>query len=1027
MDISDLNNVRTVHVEKLDNWAWSILPVGDRLYVAAKWGGLIIYDISDPAVPQKLAQYLTGQQTIQLQVEENLAYIADGPGGLLVLDISDASLPREVSRFTTRGFSQHVFKSGNYVYLSNRENGLLVINVSDPSAPYLETQYQPKSETYCSFKKDVYVYLSTNDHIEVLRHNNQPILEPITDATIDENSSYRLQLHASDPDGDPIIFEADNLPEGSRFDPQTGLFNWTPNFEQSGIYPGVIFRVVEKTGSQLSAADTINITVNHVNRLPVLPTIVNQSVKENTLLTFTQPEATDPDSEDIGKLTYRAENLPEGASFNAASRVFSWTPTYDQSGTYMVDFVVTDGGGGSDRNAVKIEVEHVDRPPVLQPVADLTVDEGKELRVQLQGSEPDKEDLSKIHYTLLNKPEGAVFDTRTGAFSWTPTYDQSGLYQNLTAIMTAGAFSDSTTFSITVNHVNRAPVLQALSDQTVAEDNLLTFKIVGTDPDVEDAGKLTFSAANLPEGAQFEADSQLFTWKPTFEQAGSYSGISFTVKDPAGLSDSKSITITVNNVDRAPTLEAVPPLVTDENQPLSYQLQASDPDKEDAGRLTFSAALLPQGASLDASGGAFGWQPTFDQAGEYPVTFSVSDGELQDSKPASITVKNINRPPVLETADGTVDENSPLTIQISANDPDKEDTGKLTVTVQNLPEGAVFNPANRTIQWTPTFDQAGSYPGISVTVTDAEGLTDSKNLAITVNNVNRPPQIGAVPPVVVSETEPVAFTLSASDPDKEDQGKLQFQISPLPEGATLDAGSGAFAWTPTYEQSGQYNPEARVQDVEGRSATTPIRITVQNKNRPPVVQEIPSVTGKEDEPISVQLQFSDPDGEDQGKLRIKAQNLPGGVSLDSKSGLLKWKPGYDQSGNYTINYTVTDAAGAAMTGRLEIEVENVNRPPSLGKIGNKKLKEGETVTFTLSAKDPDSEDAGKLQFSADNLPQGADFNSNSGTFSWTPGMDQQGEYQLTFSVKDTGGLSDQKTIKITVQDVPKPVEEGGTP
>jgi hypothetical protein len=43
-------------------------------------------------------------------------------------------------------------------------------------------------------------------------------------------------------------------------------------------------------------------------------------------------------------LTYAASNLPSGATFNAATRTFTWTPSYAQGGSYpSVHFQVSDG------------------------------------------------------------------------------------------------------------------------------------------------------------------------------------------------------------------------------------------------------------------------------------------------------------------------------------------------------------------------------------------------------------------------------------------------------------------------------------------------------------------------------------------------------------------------------------------------------------------------------------------------------------------------------------------------------------
>jgi hypothetical protein len=76
-----------------------------------------------------------------------------------------------------------------------------------------------------------------------------------------------------------------------------------------------------------------------VNQAPLLNPIGAKSGDEAELLTFFI-SATDADGD---QLTYSASNLPEGASFDPNTRIFSWTPRYDQAGVYTVHFEVSDG------------------------------------------------------------------------------------------------------------------------------------------------------------------------------------------------------------------------------------------------------------------------------------------------------------------------------------------------------------------------------------------------------------------------------------------------------------------------------------------------------------------------------------------------------------------------------------------------------------------------------------------------------------------------------------------------------------
>jgi hypothetical protein len=77
-----------------------------------------------------------------------------------------------------------------------------------------------------------------------------------------------------------------------------------------------------------------------INFPPLLDPIGNKSVNRGEMLHFTITSS-DPDGD---ALTYTANDLPAGASFDPATQTFNWTPDYTQSGSYYVLFIVTDNG-----------------------------------------------------------------------------------------------------------------------------------------------------------------------------------------------------------------------------------------------------------------------------------------------------------------------------------------------------------------------------------------------------------------------------------------------------------------------------------------------------------------------------------------------------------------------------------------------------------------------------------------------------------------------------------------------------------
>lgn len=104
-----------------------------------------------------------------------------------------------------------------------------------------------------------------------------------------------------------------------------------------------------------------------------------------------------------------------------------------------------------------------------------------------------------------------------------------------------------------------------------------------------------------------------------------------------------------------------------------------------------------------------------------------------------------------------------------------------------------------------------------------------------------------------------------------------------------------------------------------------------------------------------------------------------------------------------------------------------NNPPVLDPIGDQSVDEGDTLTFTVTASDPDND---TLTFNSPNLPQGATLDTTTGEFKWIPDYDDAGTYLVTFTVSDCS-LTDSKDITITVEDEPYGAaqvidENGGT-
>lgn len=175
----------------------------------------------------------------------------------------------------------------------------------------------------------------------------------------------------------------------------------------------------------LSEAEIQELYQLGTNQPPMLDPIGNKNGQEGRLLEF-QISAIDPDTNDI--LTFSADNLPEGATFDPEAATFSWTPGYDQAGVYEnIEFIVSDDNAdpGVDNELITITVGNVNRPPEFDPVDAKTVNENETLQFAVTASDPDGDTLELFTGEL---PTGASFDPVTGIFWWTPDNTQAGNY-----------------------------------------------------------------------------------------------------------------------------------------------------------------------------------------------------------------------------------------------------------------------------------------------------------------------------------------------------------------------------------------------------------------------------------------------------------------------------------------------------------------------------------------------------------------------------------------------------------------------
>jgi hypothetical protein len=134
--------------------------------------------------------------------------------------------------------------------------------------------------------------------------------------------------------------------------------------------------------------------------------------------------------------------------------------------------------------------DYSNRPPVLDPIGDKSVNEDDILTFTVTATDPDRDGLT---YSAGNLPTGATFDSATQVFSWTPANGQTGVYTNVSFTVTDDSnppLSDSEEITITVtgandlSHIDLTPATATRMAGRTISYTLTAYDAYGNDWDV---------------------------------------------------------------------------------------------------------------------------------------------------------------------------------------------------------------------------------------------------------------------------------------------------------------------------------------------------------------------------------------------------------------------------------------------------------------------------------------------------------------------------------------------------------------
>ena len=864
----------------------------------------------------------------------------------------------------------------------------------------------------------------------------------------------------------------------------------------------ITFTVTDPEGAK--ASKTAHYEVRSINDPPVISSSAprGESIRENGVFRTIDLTnlASDPD--------HKASQLKWTVSGNKFLKVNMLkdntvkvaVPDPQWNGKETVTFTVTDPEGASANHKMLFEVSRVNDPPVItKKIPDQKIKE-KELFKQIKLDEYVKDPDNKpneLKWTVSGNRQlkAEISPSRVLTVSAPDKNFWCAPETMVLIVKDPDGAESSQTVTFEITSVNDAPVLKNIPDQRIKEKG--TFKEIDLNKFVNDPdhklSELTWSvkvakvgAAPAPKPAkkpakkgkkgkeekaeepapvpadefQIEIDSRnIARVKIDNKYWNGERNVTFTVKDPEGASDSKTVNFKVESVNDAPEIKPIPIQSIQEKEhfkPLDLAQFISDPDHPLSALKIEVAPARSLKAFVNAKKELVVTTPDKYWSGTEKIKIDVYDPEgARASQQITYEVVPVNDPPVVKHIAGQrIKEKERFEIvDLSkvAEDPDNK-PNELRWTVTGNKELKVDIKGSRAQILTPNPNWFGKET-LTFTVKDIAGASASTQATFEVVAVNDPPTLKPVQPFVIEEKKtfaPFDFSKVVSDPDnKLDElvwtldnevpaikGKKAGKSGPAVKhemNFSIDEKGVLRAETPNPYWNGMEVVTVNVFDPAGESASIQVKYTVKPVNDPPIVKEIPgqeTLQGTTFKPIKLDNYVSDPDHK-VSEIRwgvTGAKNLAVQIN-GNREAIVKPKKA-DWFGDETLIFTAKDPAGASDKAMVKFVVKHVNAAPIMRDIPDHTIKEDDNngvvavIKLDQFARDKDNRfDELKWTFTGNKfLTVKYDKNKKTATVA-QPHPNWNGKPEkITFTVTDPDGAKASKTALFTVIAVNDPPE-----
>ena len=914
------------------------------------------------------------------------------------------------------------------VLVNNVNNGTLTLNL-DGSFDYIHDGSETITDSFTYKANDTFldsnavtVTLTINPKNDAPQANDDVVI-------VDEDATVPIDVLANDFDSEDFLLPSSTsvvtAPSNgaTSINTNNGVITYTPSVNFNG--PDSFTYQVSDSQDGTSNIATVSINVESVNDAPVMVNDIQTINEDVAILIDILANDTDVDTDDKVS-TISIDTQPSNGRVTIVDDKVRYEPTSDFNGTDNFTYHAQDSTGTIGNTAtvtINITGEN-DLPFAVNDSANTDEDTPVTIDVLVNDSDVDGEDdIDRATVSMMSAPaKGSLsIDSDNGAITYTPNANING-EDSFTYVVkdTDDGTSNEATVNITINPINDAPVANNDIVSNVVEDITYPINVLGNDSDIENSiNSATVSIASAPGQGTVSVDpaTGVISYTPGTNYFGNDS-FTYSVSDnEGGSSNPATVTITVSNVNDAPTIDSSAISTVEEDALYEYQVAASDIDNGDS--LTINSSTpLPSWLILsdngDGSANLVG-TPDNDAVGEYDINLTVTDGSgASDTQAFTLTVINVNDVPIINSSViSTVEEDTLYEYQVAASDIDNGDS--LTISSSTpLPSWLILSDngdGSASLMGTPDNNAVGEYD-INLTVTDDSSASDSQAFTLTVINVNDAP-IAENDNATATEDTQLVFTVLNNDSDPDGDTLTIATVSANNGTVTVNSADQSLNYSPNANFNGSDTINYTISDGNGGTATALVMVTVNGINDAPVAND-DNASVNEDSNINISVLENDNDVDGDTLTITTATATSGAVTIDNGISLT-YTPNVNFSGTDTINYTISDGQGASASSSVSVTISAVNDIP-IANADIASTNEDTSVNIDVLANDIDV-DGDTLTITAATATSGAVTIDNGISLTYTPNVNFNGSDTIDYTMSDDNGGTATAIVTVSVVSV----------